>query len=212
MGDATHGEVRGYHKPIMIAGGVGNIRREHVHKCEIPAGASIVVLGGPAMLIGLGGGAASSVASGHGDEDLDFASVQRDNPEMQRRCQEVINQCWQLGGQNPILSVHDVGAGGVSNAIPELVDASERGCELELRAIPNADPGMSPLEIWCNEAQERFVLAVDKASVQRFQSICERERCPFAVVGEDDDRAPAAHARQPVRQLADRPPARADSW
>ena len=184
VGDATHGEVRGYHKPIMIAGGVGNIRREHVHKCEIPAGASIVVLGGPAMLIGLGGGAASSVASGHGDEDLDFASVQRDNPEMQRRCQEVINQCWQLGGQNPILSVHDVGAGGVSNAIPELVDASERGCELELRAIPNADPGMSPLEIWCNEAQERFVLAVDKASVQRFQSICERERCPFAVVGE----------------------------
>ena len=177
-------EVRGYHKPIMLAGGVGNIQREHTHKQDIPAGAALVVLGGPAMLIGLGGGAASSMATGDSEEALDFASVQRGNPEMQRRCQEVINQCWQLGDQNPIISIHDVGAGGLSNAIPELVHDSARGARCELRAIPNDDPGMSPLEIWCNEAQERYVLAIDAGQVAQFQAICERERCPWAVVGE----------------------------
>ncbi len=177
-------EVRGYHKPIMLAGGVGSILREHVEKQDIPPGAALVVLGGPAMLIGLGGGAASSMATGDSEEALDFASVQRGNPEIQRRCQEVINQCWQLGERNPIISIHDVGAGGLSNAMPELVHDSARGARFELRAIPNDDPGMSPLEIWCNEAQERYVLAIDTADVPRFQAICERERCPWAVIGE----------------------------
>ncbi|MDX1512881.1 MAG: phosphoribosylformylglycinamidine synthase [Gammaproteobacteria bacterium] len=178
------GEVRGYHKPIMVAGGLGNIRRQGVHKQRFPAGARIVVLGGPAMLIGLGGGAASSVAAGKGEEALDFASVQRDNAEMQRRCQEVIDRCWQLGDENPILSIHDVGAGGLSNALPELVHGSGRGGAFELRDIPCADPGMSPMEIWCNEAQERFVLAIAADDLERFREICQRERCPFAVVGE----------------------------
>jgi phosphoribosylformylglycinamidine synthase len=141
-------EVRGYHKPIMIAGGFGNIRSEHVKKTEIPAGTPLVVLGGPAMLIGLGGGAASSLASGASQEALDFASVQRDNAEMQRRCQEVIDRAWALGRENPILSIHDVGAGGLSNALPELVNDSQRGASLELRKIPNDEPGMTPLEIW----------------------------------------------------------------
>jgi len=180
----TPGDVKGYHKPIMVAGGIGNIHRQAVQKATLPDGAKIIVLGGPAMLIGLGGGAASSVASGKGDESLDFASVQRDNAEMQRRCQEVIDDCWQLGDANPVLSIHDVGAGGLSNALPELVDGSERGGTFELRQIPNADPGMSPMEIWCNEAQERFVLAVDPGALERFAAICRRERCPFAVVGE----------------------------
>ena len=184
----AHGaEIRGYHKPIMIAGGLGNIRRDLVNKCVLNAGAKLVVLGGPAMLIGLGGGAASSVASGHGDVELDFASVQRDNAEMQRRCQEVINACWQLGPDNPILSIHDVGAGGVSNAIPEIVHADGRGGQLELRRIPNADPSMSPLQIWCNESQERYVLAVDPNALARFEQFCTRERCPFAVVGTVSD-------------------------
>ncbi|MBW2240719.1 MAG: phosphoribosylformylglycinamidine synthase [Deltaproteobacteria bacterium] len=177
-------EVRGYHKPIMIAGGLGNIRTEHVNKQEIPPGAPIVVLGGPAMLIGLGGGAASSVASGTSAEDLDFASVQRGNPEMERRCQEVIDRCWAQGETNPILSIHDVGAGGLSNALPELVDQSGRGARFELRRIPNDDPGMSPLEIWCNEAQERYVLAIEPGRMADFEEICERERCPFALLGE----------------------------
>ncbi len=176
-------DIRGYHKPVMVAGGMGNIRAEQVSKAPLPAGARIIVLGGPAMLIGLGGGAASSVATGRGEEALDFASVQRDNAEMQRRCQEVIDACWRLGRANPILSIHDVGAGGLSNALPELVAGAHRGGRFELRAIPNDDPGMTPLEIWCNEAQERFVLAVAPESVERFAAICRRERCPFAVIG-----------------------------
>jgi phosphoribosylformylglycinamidine synthase len=177
-------ELRGYHKPIMLAGGVGNIRAGHVDKRAFPAGTPLVVLGGPAMLIGLGGGAASSMASGSSAEDLDFASVQRANPEMERRCQEVIDRCWQLGAANPILFIHDVGAGGLSNALPELVHDGGRGGRFELRDVPNDDPGMSPMEIWCNEAQERYVLAVAREQLDRFRAICERERCPFAVVGE----------------------------
>ncbi|MEF1217885.1 phosphoribosylformylglycinamidine synthase, partial [Photobacterium damselae] len=177
-------EVRGYHKPIMIAGGLGNIRDQHVQKKEIPVGAKLIVLGGPAMNIGLGGGAASSMASGQSAEDLDFASVQRENPEMERRCQEVIDRCWQLGEQNPIAFIHDVGAGGISNALPELVDDGERGGKFDLRSVPNDEPGMSPLEIWCNESQERYVLAVAPEQMPVFEAICHRERAPFAVVGE----------------------------
>src|SRR3989344_4820453 len=177
------GEVRGYHKPIMLAGGLGNIRAQHVHKREIPAGAKIIVIGGPAMLIGLGGGAASSMATGTSHEELDFASVQRSNAEMQRRCQEVIDQCWALGEDNPILSVHDVGAGGRPNALPELVNGAERGGRFDLRAVPNDQPGMSPMEIWCNEAQERYVLAVAEQEFETFRALCERERCPYAIVG-----------------------------
>ena len=177
-------EVRGYHKPIMLAGGVGNMRAEHVEKGIIPPGAQIIVLGGPAMLIGLGGGAASSMSTGESHEDLDFASVQRGNPEMERRAQEVIDQCWQLGEANPIISIHDVGAGGLSNALPELVNDSGRGGRFELRSVPNDEPGMSPMEIWCNEAQERYVLAVSSEDLDTFNRICERERCPYAVVGE----------------------------
>ncbi|HEX4403836.1 MAG TPA: phosphoribosylformylglycinamidine synthase [Polyangia bacterium] len=176
-------EVRGYHKPIMLAGGLGNVRADHVQKSEIPAGAPVVVLGGPAMLIGLGGGAASSLASGASQEDLDFASVQRDNAEMERRCQEVIDRCWQLGAANPIVSVHDVGAGGLSNALPELVNDSRRGATFDLRAVPSDEPGMSPLELWCNEAQERYVLALAPERLAEFQALCARERCPHAVVG-----------------------------
>ncbi len=176
-------EVRGYHKPIMIAGGMGNIRDEHVQKKEIPVGASLIVLGGPAMNIGLGGGAASSMASGQSAEDLDFASVQRENPEMERRCQEVIDRCWQLGDANPIAFIHDVGAGGISNALPELVDDGERGGLFQLRDVPNDEPGMSPLEIWCNESQERYVLAVAPENMDVFDAICKRERAPYAVVG-----------------------------
>ncbi|PTQ72458.1 phosphoribosylformylglycinamidine synthase [Pseudomonas sp. GV071] len=180
-----HGdEVRGYHKPIMLAGGMGNIRAEHVQKAEITVGSKLIVLGGPAMLIGLGGGAASSMATGASSADLDFASVQRENPEMERRCQEVIDRCWQLGDKNPISFIHDVGAGGLSNAFPELVNDGGRGGRFELRAVPNDEPGMAPHEIWCNESQERYVLAVDAADFEAFKAICERERCPFAVVGE----------------------------
>ncbi|MBS7663560.1 phosphoribosylformylglycinamidine synthase [Pseudomonas lalucatii] len=177
-------EVRGYHKPIMLAGGMGNIRGEHVQKGEITVGAKLIVLGGPAMLIGLGGGAASSMATGASSADLDFASVQRENPEMERRCQEVIDRCWQLGEHNPIAFIHDVGAGGLSNAFPELVNDGGRGGRFELRNVPNDEPGMAPHEIWSNESQERYVLAVDAADFERFKAICERERCPFAVVGE----------------------------
>ena len=177
-------ERRGYHKPIMIAGGLGNVRDGDVHKKPIPPGAKIIVIGGPAMLIGLGGGAASSMASGESDEALDFASVQRDNPEIERRVQEVIDRCWALGEHNPIVSIHDVGAGGLSNALPELVHDHDRGAKLSLRAIPSAEPGMSPVEIWCNEAQERYVLAVLPEDLERFEALCERERAPFAVLGE----------------------------
>ncbi len=178
------GVTRGYHKPIMIAGGLGNVRRDHVEKGDVPAGARIVVLGGPAMLIGLGGGAASSVGSGASAEDLDFASVQRGNPEMQRRAQEVIDRCWSLGEANPIVLIHDVGAGGLSNAIPEAIAHSARGGVIELREIPTDEPGLSPLELWCNEAQERYVLCIAPARLAQFMAFCQRERCPVAVVGE----------------------------
>ena len=174
---------RGYHKPIMIAGGVGSIRNGHVNKQPIPVGASIVVLGGPAMLIGLGGGAASSVKSGSSSEELDFASVQRGNPEMQRRCQEVIDRCWEQGEHNPIISIHDVGAGGLSNALPELVHGADRGGCFHLREILNDEPGMSPMQIWCNEAQERYVLAVAPDAMERFEATCRREKCLYSVVG-----------------------------
>ncbi len=177
-------EVRGYHKPIMLAGGVGNIRAADITKQDLPVGSPLIVIGGPAMLIGLGGGAASSMTTGTSQEDLDFASVQRSNAEMQRRAQEVIDRCWQMGSSNPILSIHDVGAGGLSNALPELVHGSARGAQFELRTIPNDDPGMSPLEIWCNEAQERYVLAIQREELTEFIELCERERCPYAVVGE----------------------------
>ena len=177
-------EVRGYHKPIMLAGGLGNIRREHIEKGEITVGAKLIVLGGPAMNIGLGGGAASSMASGQSNEDLDFASVQRDNPEMERRCQEVIDACWQLGDNNPIQFIHDVGAGGLSNALPELVNDGGRGGNFELRKVLSDEPGMTPLELWCNESQERYVLSVAPENLPVFEAICARERAPFAVVGE----------------------------
>ncbi len=175
--------VRGYHKPIMIAGGLGNIRRPHVEKKDVCVGAQLVVLGGPAMLIGLGGGAASSVGSGSSSSELDFASVQRGNPEMQRRAQEVIDRCWALGEGNPILLIHDVGAGGLSNALPEAIAHSRRGGRIDLRRIPSAESALSPLELWCNEAQERYVIALAPGSLPLFSVLCERERCPFAVVG-----------------------------
>ncbi len=185
--DVSSGIVRGYHKPIMLAGGFGTIRPQHVEKNRIPVGAKLIVLGGPAMLIGLGGGAASSMSSGDGDADLDFASVQRDNPEMQRRCQEVINHCWAMDKDNPIISIHDVGAGGLSNALPELIHDSKRGAIFQLRDVPSDEIGMSPLEIWCNESQERYVLAISSASLTLFEQLCRRERAPFAVVGEAND-------------------------
>jgi phosphoribosylformylglycinamidine synthase len=179
-----NGETRGYHKPIMIAGGVGNISARHSHKIEFPAGTLLIQLGGPGMLIGLGGGAASSMATGANTADLDFASVQRGNPEMQRRAQEVIDRCWQMGDSNPILAIHDVGAGGISNAMPELADGAGRGARFDLRAVPSEEPGMSPREIWSNEAQERYVLAIAPDRLDEFRALCERERCPFAVLGE----------------------------
>jgi phosphoribosylformylglycinamidine synthase len=177
-------ERRGYHKPIMIAGGYGNIRSEDIKKFDFKPGCKLIVIGGSAMLIGLGGGAASSMESGSSDEDLDFASVQRQNPEMQRRCQEVIDQCWQLDDQNPIAFIHDVGAGGLSNAFPELVKDGGCGGQFELRNIPSDDTSMSPLAIWCNEAQERYVMAVDPENLAVFEDICKREMCPYAIVGE----------------------------
>src|SRR5438034_575076 len=177
------GEVRGYHKPIMIAGGVGNVAARDANKRPLSDGALIVHLGGPGMLIGMGGGAASSMATGVNTADLDFDSVQRANAEIQRRAQEVIDRCWQLGNANPILSIHDVGAGGLSNALPELVHVGGKGARFNLRAIPSEEPGMSPREIWCNEAQERYVLAIRPEALASVTSICERERCPFAVLG-----------------------------
>ena len=176
-------EIRGYHKPIMIAGGVGNVREEHAKKIDVPAGAKVVVIGGPAMLIGLGGGAASSLASGTSHEELDFASVQRGNPEIERRAQEVIDRCCAMGKDNPILLIHDVGAGGLSNAVPEAVHHSKHGAEIELRAVDNAEPGMSPMGIWCNEAQERYVLIVGVDRIDEFTALCRRERCPVSVIG-----------------------------
>ena len=181
------GEVRGYHKPIMLAGGIGQISAKHTAKEKFPPGTLLIQLGGPGMLIGLGGGAASSMDTGANLEALDFDSVQRGNPEMQRRAQEVINRCWQMesnGEQNPILFIHDVGAGGLSNAFPELVHDSGRGGRFDLRAVPSEESSMSPMQIWSNEAQERYVLAIHPESLDLFREICERERCPFAVVGE----------------------------
>ncbi len=179
-----NGEMRGYHKPIMIAGGVGNIADRDAFKIEFPAGTLLIQLGGPGMLIGLGGGAASSMATGTNTADLDFASVQRGNPEMQRRAQEVIDRCWQMGDGNPILAIHDVGAGGISNAMPELANDAGRGARFELREVPSEESGMSPREIWSNEAQERYVLAIAPERLDEFRALCERERCPFAVLGE----------------------------
>jgi len=177
------GRVRGYHKPIMIAGGLGSIRADQVEKQPVPAGAALVQLGGPGLLIGLGGGAASSMATGANTESLDFDSVQRGNAEIERRCQEVIDRCVALGAGNPILSIHDVGAGGLSNALPELVHGADRGGRIDLRKVPSEEPGMSPMQIWSNEAQERYVLAVEAALLPDFEAICARERCPFAVIG-----------------------------
>jgi phosphoribosylformylglycinamidine synthase len=177
------GVVRGYHKPIMLAGGVGNIAAQHAHKVDVPEGALFIQIGGPAMLIGMGGGSASSMSTGTNAADLDFDSVQRGNAEMQRRAQEVIDRCWALGEQNPILSIHDVGAGGLSNALPELAHGSGRGARFDLRAAPNEEPGMTPREVWCNEAQERYVLAIAPHDLDRVKALCDRERCPFAVVG-----------------------------
>ena len=176
-------EIRGYNKQIMVAGGVGNVRQEHALKIDVPVGANIVLIGGPAMLIGLGGGAASSLASGSSSAELDFASVQRGNPEIERRAQEVIDRCWAMGAHNPILLIHDVGAGGLSNAVPEAVDHSRHGATVELREVPNAERGMSPMGIWCNEAQERYVLIVAADRRAEFARICERERCPHAIIG-----------------------------
>jgi len=176
-------ERRGYHKPIMLAGGYGSVRPGHVDKKRLPEGAALIALGGPAMLIGLGGGSASSMATGAQSEALDFASVQRANPEMQRRCQEVIDRCWAMGDQNPIESIHDVGAGGLSNAFPELVHDSDRGGVFQLRDIPNAEPQLSPMEIWCSEAQERYVMGILDENLPAFAAMCARENAPFAVVG-----------------------------
>ena len=209
------GETWGYHKPVMLAGGVGAVAAEQVAPAQVPAGAKLVVLGGPAMLIGLGGGAASSMASGAADAELDFASVQRGNPEMQRRCQEVIDRCCALGEANPIRLIHDVGAGGLSNALPELLHEAGVGGRFDLRAVPNADLSMSPMEIWCNEAQERYVLAVGAEDLPVFAAICVRERCPHAVLGEADaerrlrvqDATPdAAAVDLPLSILFGRPP------
>ena len=188
--ETVNGEMRGYHKPIMLAGGVGSIAAQHAHKHELPVGALLIQIGGPGMLIGLGGSAASSMDTGANAENLDFASVQRGNPEMQRRAQEVIDRCWQMGENNPILSIHDVGAGGISNALPELVHGGGRGARFELRAVPSEERGMSPMQIWSNEAQERYVLAISPQRLPEFKALCERERCPFAVLGQAiaDDR------------------------
>ena len=209
------GQVRGYHKPIMLAGGLGNVRRSQVEKSAVSVGAALVVLGGPAMLIGLGGGAASSVGSGGSAEELDFASVQRGNAEMQRRAQEVIDRCWALGADNPIELIHDVGAGGLSNAVPEAVAHSQRGAQIELREIPNAEPGMSPLEIWCNEAQERYVLASRPEAWRACRPLRSVSAVRSAVIGEiTDDGVLVVHDRQfgndpvhmPIESLLGNPP------
>jgi phosphoribosylformylglycinamidine synthase len=193
---ASEGEMRGYHKPIMLAGGYGNIAAAHTHKKPLGHGTLFVQLGGPGFLIGLGGGAASSMASGQNVESLDFDSVQRANAELERRCQEVIDACWQMGERNPILSIHDVGAGGLSNAFPELAHSGGVGAHFDLRKVPSEEPGMTPMQIWSNEAQERYVLAIDASRIAEFERICERERCTFAVVG---------HAREDHALVVDDP-------
>ncbi|MGY6588149.1 MAG: phosphoribosylformylglycinamidine synthase [Wenzhouxiangella sp.] len=212
---AIGGRLWGYHKPIMIAGGSGMIAGSQTDKKPLSPGDRIIVLGGPAMLIGLGGGAASSMASGQSDEDLDYASVQRGNPEMQRRCQEVIDRCWSRGDANPIKSIHDVGAGGLSNALPELLHDGGVGGRLDLRAIPSADASLSPMAIWCNEAQERYVLALAPEDVAAFGELCQRERCPWADLGPatDDGRLLVEDALSgqpvvdmPLETLLGRPP------
>ncbi|MBV8628262.1 MAG: phosphoribosylformylglycinamidine synthase, partial [Paraburkholderia sp.] len=213
------GRVRGYHKPIMIAGGIGNIADQHTHKHDLPEGSLLIQIGGPGMRIGMGGGAASSMATGTNTAELDFDSVQRGNPEIERRAQEVINGCWQLGEKNPILSIHDVGAGGLSNAFPELVDGADKGAVFELRKIQLEESGLSPREIWSNEAQERYVLAISPADLDEFAAICERERCPFAVIGvataerelkliDADERDANAHqpVDMPMEVLLGKPP------
>ena len=209
------GEVRGYHKPIMLAGGVGNIADRDAFKIRFPAGSLLIQLGGPGMLIGLGGGAASSMATGSNSADLDFASVQRGNPEMQRRAQEVIDRCWQMGEKNPVLAIHDVGAGGLSNALPELAHDAGCGAMFDLRAVQTEAPGMSPREIWSNEAQERYVLAIAPERLDEFRAMCERERCPFAVLGRatDDDQLTVTDAHfannpvdMPMEVLLGKPP------
>ncbi|MDP3883771.1 phosphoribosylformylglycinamidine synthase [Hydrogenophaga sp.] len=177
------GVTRGYHKPIMIAGGLGVIDSKQTKKIDFPAGSLLIQLGGPGMKIGMGGGAASSMASGTNAASLDFDSVQRGNPEIERRAQEVINHCWAQGDQNPVLFIHDVGAGGLSNAFPELVNDAGRGARFDLRAVPLEESGLAPKEIWCNESQERYVLAIAPESLEQFKAFCERERCPFSVVG-----------------------------
>nr|MBX2878505.1 phosphoribosylformylglycinamidine synthase [Granulosicoccus sp.] len=214
MADGSQ-EYRGYHKPIMIAGGLGNVRPMNIEKKPVPVNTAIIVLGGPSMLIGLGGGAASSMNSGQSDAELDFASVQRGNPEMQRRCQEVIDRCIALGQNSPILSIHDVGAGGLSNALPELINDAERGAVFALRDIPSDEPGLSPMAIWSNESQERYVMAVDSDALGQFETICERERCPYAIVGKtSQERLLQVHdshfnndpVRMPLEVLLGKPP------
>ncbi|UJP05015.1 MAG: phosphoribosylformylglycinamidine synthase, partial [Nitrosomonas sp.] len=212
------GEMRGYHKPIMLAGGIGQISDRHIRKEHFPPGALLIQLGGPGMLIGLGGGAASSMDTGTNTEALDFDSVQRGNPEMQRRAQEVIDRCWQSqrsGTDNPILFIHDVGAGGLSNAFPELVHDSGRGGRFRLRDVPSEETSMSPMQIWSNEAQERYVLAIKPESLPLFAAICARERCPFAVVGEatadrqlivSDPQSPVPPVDMPLSVLLGKPP------
>src|SRR5258708_19349918 len=199
----------------MIAGGLGNVRRPDVEKKEVAVGAPLIVLGGPSMLIGLGGGAASSVGSGQSSSDLDFASVQRGNAEMERRAQEVIDRCWAMGDANPILLIHDVGAGGLSNALPEAIAHSRRGGRIDLRKIPSAEAQMSPMEIWCNEAPERYVLALGPGSAAPFAALCERERGPYAVVGEvtgegrllvTDPLLSATPVDMPIEVLLGKPP------
>lgn len=215
---SVNGVMRGYHKPIMLAGGLGQIADKHTTKQFFSSDALLIQLGGPGLLIGLGGGAASSMDTGVNAEDLDFDSVQRGNPEMQRRAQEVIDRCWQLektGQSNPILSIHDVGAGGLSNALPELVHGAGCGGRFDLRAIPSEESGMSPMQIWCNEAQERYVLAIKRESLSLFHAICERERCPYAVVGESkqadqllltDSRSTIPPIDMPLSVLLGKPP------
>jgi phosphoribosylformylglycinamidine synthase len=196
---AVGGQRRGYHKPIMIAGGLGSISADQTAKVEFPAGTLLIQLGGPGMRIGMGGGAASSMAAGANATELDFDSVQRGNPEIQRRAQEVINHCWALGANNPILAIHDVGAGGISNAFPELVDGAHKGARFDLSQVPLEESGLAPKEIWCNESQERYVMAVQADALPVFQAMCERERCPFAVVGVATDEKQLVLAPNPVR-------------
>ena len=197
------GQRRGYHKPIMIAGGVGTISDAQTHKVEFPAGTLLIQLGGPGMRIGMGGGAASSMAAGANTAELDFDSVQRGNPEIQRRAQEVVNHCWALAEHNPILAIHDVGAGGISNAFPELVDGARRGARFDLSKVPVEESGLAPKEIWCNESQERYVLAVAPEALPLFEAMCERERCPYAVVGvATEDQCLVVEDSRPAQELA----------